>query len=135
MRTSRRVMSACVAACRRVFPEGSQRLERCLDGCMEDAGEDAGTTSPVPASYQNRNNSDVVRANAQMKALFGSKYPEVVVHDLYSEVVERCNRDGASMGYPETSDCLFLQDNGVHFSAAGRQFTGIMTAAAVAAYL
>ena len=95
------------------------------------------TTTPVPPSYHNRNNSDVVRINEQMKALFGpgSKHPEVVVHDLYSEVVQRCNRDAASTGYPETSDCVFLQDNGVHFSTAGRQFCGIMTAAAISPHL
>ena len=97
------------------------------------------TTTPVPSSYPkiNRNNTDVVRANEQMKALFGpsSKHPEVVVHDLYSEVVQRCNRDARAVSYPETSDCTFLQDNGVHFSTAGRQFTGIMVAASIAPYL
>jgi len=95
------------------------------------------TTTPVPPSYKNRNNSDVRRANGQMRTLFGpgSKHPEVVIHDLYSEVVHRCNRDSTSMGYPQTSDCTFLQDNGVHFSDAGRQFTGIMAAAAIAKYL
>jgi len=88
----------------------------------------------VPPSYQNRNNKDVVRINAQIRALFGpgSKHPTVVLHDLYTEVVNRCNRDGASAGYPDTSDCTFLQDNGVHFSSAGRQFTGIQAAAAIA---
>ena len=92
------------------------------------------TTTPVPPSYKNRNNTDVVRINAQMQALFGpgSKHPDVELHDLYSEVVHRCNRDAASAGYPATSDCTFLQDNGVHFSAAGRQFTGIQVAAIVA---
>merc|ERR1712176_286965 len=86
------------------------------------------TTTPVPPSYPkvNRNNSDVVRANEQMKALFGlhGTHKDVVVHDLYSEVVQRCNRDSATRGYPQTSDCTFLQNNGVHFSAAGRQFCG-----------
>ena len=95
------------------------------------------TTTPVPPSYKNRNNTDVVRINEEMQTLFGpgSKHPEVVVHDLYAEVVRRCNRDPASVGYPETSDCLLLQDNGVHFSTVGRQYTGIMVSAAVAPYL
>jgi len=91
----------------------------------------------VPPSYVNRNNTDVVRINTQMRGLFGpgSKHPDVILHDLYTEVVHRCSRDSASAGYPETSDCSFLQNNGVHFSAAGRQFTGIQVAAKVAAAL
>ena len=95
------------------------------------------TTTPVPPSYKNRNNTDVVRANQQMRALFGpgSKHPDVLVHDLYGEVVRRCNQDAASRGYPTDRDCALLQNNGVHFSDAGRQFTGIMVAAAVAPYL
>jgi len=95
------------------------------------------TTTPVPPSYKNRNNTDVVKINQATETLFGANgtYPEVMIHDLYSEVVERCNRDSDSRGYPETSDCTFLQDNGVHFSDAGRQFTGIMVSAAIAPYL
>ena len=42
------------------------------------------TTTPVPPSYHNRNNSDVLRINAQMAALFGpaGKHPEVVLSDM-----------------------------------------------------
>ena len=78
------------------------------------------TTTPVPPSYKNRNNSDVVRINGQMRGLFGpgSKHPEVVVHDLYAEVVARCSRDPASVGYPETSDCDVLQSNGTSAAPA-----------------
>ena len=95
------------------------------------------TTTPVPPSYKNRNNTDVVRVNAQMRELFGAgaTHPEVVVHDLYGEIVARCNRDAASVGYPQSSDCDVLQSNGVHMSAAGRQFAGIMTAASILPYL
>jgi hypothetical protein len=95
------------------------------------------TTTPVPPSYKNRNNSDVIRINNQMRTLFGpgSRHPKVVVHDLYGEVVQRCHRDPAARGYPETSDCVLLQDNGVHFSTIGRQYTGIMVSAAIAPYL
>jgi hypothetical protein len=95
------------------------------------------TTTPVPPTYKNRNNSDVIRINNQMRTLFGpgSRHPEVVVHDLYGEVVQRCHRDPAAEGYPETSDCMLLQDNGVHFSTIGRQYTGIMVSAAIAPYL
>ena len=95
------------------------------------------TTTPVPPTYKNRNNSDVIRINNQMRTLFGpgSRHPEVVVHDLYGEVVQRCHRDPAARGYPETSDCVLLQDNGVHFSTIGRQYTGIMVSATIAPYL
>ena len=95
------------------------------------------TTTPVPPSYKNRNNSDVVRINEQMRALFGpgSKHPDVVIHDLYGETVQRCSRDPESAGYPETSDCMLLQDNGVHFSTVGRQFCGVMVSAAIAPFL
>lgn len=95
------------------------------------------TTTPVPPSYKARNNSDVVRINDLMRSLFGptGKYPKVVVHDLYSEVVSRCNREPGSEHYPETNDCDVLQSRGVHFSDAGKQFTGIMTAASILPYL
>ena len=95
------------------------------------------STTPVPPSYANRNNSDVIAINSLMRGLFGQtgKYPDVVVHDLYTEVVDRCHKDPASVGYPITSDCTFLQDNGVHFSDAGRQFTGVLVAAAIAPHL
>jgi hypothetical protein len=95
------------------------------------------TTTPVPPSYKNRNNSDVLRINEQMRSLFGpgAAHPEVVVHDLYGEIVARCSRDGASAGFPQTSDCLVLQSDGVHMSAAGRQYTGIMVAASILPFL
>lgn len=95
------------------------------------------TTTPVPPSYQQRNNSDVVTVNALAATLFGpcSKHPDVKVHDLYSQVLERCSRDPQSKGYPDSSDCLVLQNNGVHFSDVGRQFSGIMTAASILPYL
>jgi hypothetical protein len=85
------------------------------------------TTTPVPPSYKNRNNSDVVAINALMAELFGpsGKHPEVKVHDLYSQIVERCNRDPASRGYPETSDCDLIQSRGVHMSDMGKQYTAI----------
>jgi len=62
------------------------------------------TTTPVPPSYTRRNNTDVVAVNALAAKLFGpgSKYPEVPVHDLYSEVVRRCNNKvhaAVSKGY------------------------------------
>ena len=95
------------------------------------------TTTPVPPSYKQRVNSDVVQINAAMASLFGpgSKHPEVVVHDLYGQVVANCRRHPTSAGYPETQDCPVLQNNGVHFSDAGRQWTGIMTAASILPYL
>jgi hypothetical protein len=48
------------------------------------------STTPVPPSYKGRNNSDVVSINAIAAELFGpgSKYPEVVIHDLYTQVVQ-----------------------------------------------
>ena len=102
------------------------------------------TTTPVPPSYTKRNNSDVVAVNALAARLFGgpgSKYPEVVVHDLYAEVVERCQNppkgpgQNDTRGYPQTSDCFDVQSRGVHFSDAGIELTAIMTAAAILPHL
>ena len=79
----------------------------------------------------------VVAINAAMTKLFGpgSKHPEVAVSDLYGAVVSRCSRDPKARGYPQTADCDVLQSRGVHFSDAGKQFTGIMSAASIAPYL
>jgi hypothetical protein len=67
--------------------------------------------------------------------------------DLYARVVERCGRDEDTagkaerapgpaetdaIGYPATSDCAYLQDDGVHFSELGRRFTGLLVSAAIA---
>ena len=102
------------------------------------------TTTPVPPSYTKRNNSDIVAVNALAARLFGgagSKYPEVVVHDLYAEVVERCQNppkgpgQNDTRGYPQTSDCFDVQSRGVHFSDAGIELTAIMTAAAILPHL
>lgn len=97
------------------------------------------TTTPVPPSYKPRNNTDVVAINALMKELF-DQYPEVVQSDLYGQIVTRCNQDKATKGYPQTSDCLKIQPNGVHFgfvnkSSLGRHFTAIEVSAAIAPYL
>ena len=100
------------------------------------------TTTPVPPSYTKRNNSDIVAVNALAARLFGgagSKYPEVVVHDLYAQVVERCQNPpkgrNDTRGYPQTSDCFDVQSRGVHFSDAGIELTAIMTAAAILPHL
>ncbi|KAH8054763.1 DUF2263-containing protein [Aureococcus anophagefferens] len=77
------------------------------------------TTTPVPPSYdsEKRVNSDVVELNARARKLFGptGKYADVRINDLYSNLVEICNNDPATRGYPETSDCALIQDDGVHF--------------------
>jgi hypothetical protein len=53
--------------------------------------------------------------------LSASEYDDIVQVDMYSLVVERCRRDAASKGYPQTDDCDDLQNRGVHFSDAGKQ--------------
>ena len=53
--------------------------------------------------------------------LSGDEYKDIVQVDMYSLVVQRCQRDAASKGYPQTSDCDVLQNRGVHFSDAGKQ--------------
>ena len=103
------------------------------------------TTTPVPPSYTKRNNTDVVRVNQLAAKLFGgpgssSKYPEVIVHDLYAQIVERCNNPpkagrNDTRGYPQTSDCFDVQSRGVHFSDAGIELTAVMTAAAILPHL
>ena len=56
------------------------------------------TTTPVPPSYHNRKNSDVVRINAQMARLFGpaGSHPEVVVSEL-----RRVLKPGGRFGFFE----------------------------------
>ena len=94
------------------------------------------TTTPVPPSYdsEKRVNSDVVELNARARKLFGptGKYADVRINDLYSNLVEICNNDPATRGYPETSDCALIQDDGVHFSPAGQRLNAIAVAAHVA---
>ena len=97
------------------------------------------STTPVPPSYKNRVNSDVLRINTQMATLFGptGKHPDVVLSDMYGAVVRRCNTrelDGG-IGYPESSDCEFIQSRGVHFSDTGKQFTALVAAGAIMQYL
>eukprot|EP01051_Picozoa_sp_SAG22_P005290 SAG22_NODE_309_length_12657_cov_34.643733_5_plen_85_part_00 len=69
--------------------------------------------------------------------LFGpaGKYPDVVLSDMYGAVVQRCNNDPSSAGYPQTKDCPFIQSRGVHFSDTGKQFTAMVVAGAIAPYL
>ena len=55
--------------------------------------------------------------------------------DLYHAVVDRCNRNATWAGYPASNDCLYLQDNGVHFSELGKRFTAIEVAAHLMPYL
>ena len=94
------------------------------------------TTTPVPPSYHNRNNTDVVAINAAMaKMLAEPEFADVLTNDLYSQVVARCRRDSNSTGYPQAADCLSQQNNGVHFSDSGKQFTGIKSASTIAQYL
>ena len=96
------------------------------------------STTPVPVSYVGRNDSDVVARNAKMNALIdsGSLGPEVVRGaDLYQDTVDRCNRNATWVGYPQTNDCMYLQNNGVHYSALGRRFTAISVAAHLMKYL
>ncbi|KAH8052338.1 DUF2263-containing protein [Aureococcus anophagefferens] len=90
------------------------------------------TTTPVPPSYdaEKRVNSDVVELNARARKLFGptGKYADVRINDLYSNLVEICNNDPATRGYPETSDCALIQDDGVR-PPAGQRLNAIAVAA------
>ena len=93
------------------------------------------TTTPVPPSYHNRNNTDVVRINGLMKQLLAQPaYKDVLTNDLYSQVVQNCNNN-PKIDYPEKTDCSFLQSHGVHFSEVGKQYTGLMSAAAILPHL
>jgi hypothetical protein len=92
------------------------------------------STTPVPPSYKPRNNSDVVDINARARRIFDRL--GVAQEDLYSQVVAECRKNATTRGYPETSDCLWLQPNGVHFGftgneSLGRNFTGSMVARAI----
>jgi hypothetical protein len=81
------------------------------------------TTTPVPASYKGRNDSSVVTINKLARTLFGpgGLHPQVLVHDLYTEVVDRCHSQfpTKASGYPMNGDCP-LQPNGVHFCIPGK---------------
>jgi hypothetical protein len=93
------------------------------------------TTTPVPPSYRGRKNVDVLRINTQMATMFGpkGKYTDVVVSDMYAAIVKRCNnRPNPNGTYPEHVDCEVIQSNGVHMSDAGRQFTALVAAGAIA---
>jgi hypothetical protein len=92
------------------------------------------STTPVPPSYKQRNNSDVVDINARAQAYFSRI--GVAQEDLYTEVVDACRQNASTRGYPQTSDCPQLQPNGVHFgfvnvSSVGRNFTGRCVARAI----
>ena len=96
------------------------------------------STTPVPASYPSRNDSDVVALNAIAADLVAHDpaFDRVVFGaDLYSDVVARCDANATWAGYPATNDCLYLQDNGVHFSALGRRFTALDVAAHLLPFL
>ena len=96
------------------------------------------STTPVPASYPSRNDSDVVALNAIAADLVATDpaFARVVAGaDLYADVVARCDANATWAGYPATNDCLYLQDNGVHFSALGRRFTALDVAAHLLPYL
>ena len=93
------------------------------------------TTTPVPPSYtRGRDNKDVIAINDVAKTLFGptGKYPEVIINDLYQHIVDVCHNDPESTCYPETCDCPHVQDDGVHFSPAGRRFNALMVASTIA---
>ena len=84
------------------------------------------STTPVPITYRGRNNSDVVLINKLARTLFGpgSEHPEVLVHDLYTEVVDKCRADfPKSASYPQGAACAY-QNNGVHFGHEGENSTG-----------
>ena len=73
------------------------------------------TTTPVPVSYKARNNSDVLIVNKLAATLFGptGKHTEVLVHDLYTQVVTKCRADfPQSKLYPQAADCPY-QNNAV----------------------
>ena len=96
------------------------------------------STTPVPASYVGRNDSDVVEINGIVQRLIATDPAFAAVvngADLYADVVHRCGLNATWAGYPATNDCLYLQNNGVHFSDLGRRFTAIDVAASVMRYL
>ena len=62
-------------------------------------------------------------------------HPEVELSDMYGAVVQRCNNIPASVGYPQSKDCDVVQSRGVHFSDAGKQFTGVVAAGAIVPHL
>ena len=93
------------------------------------------TTTPVPPSYtRGRDNKDVIAINDVAKTLFGptGKYTDVVVNDLYQHIVDVCHNDPESTCYPDSCDCPHVQDDGVHFSPAGRRFNALMVASTIA---
>jgi hypothetical protein len=63
------------------------------------------------------------------------QHPEVILSDMYGAVVRRCNNINGSRGYPQSADCPLVQSRGVHFSDAGKEFTAIVAAGAIAPYL
>ena len=55
-----------------------------------------------------------------------------MINDLYQHIVDVCHNDPESTCYPETCDCPHVQDDGVHFSPAGRRYNALMVASTIA---
>ena len=93
----------------------------------------AWTTTPVPPSYDNRKNSDVLEVNDIIRSLFGpaGKYREVIINDQYGTLVDACaSRRNASDCFPETCDCPEVHKHeDIHLSELGARALGIAAAA------
>ena len=96
------------------------------------------TTTPVPPSYNNRKNSDVLEVNDIIRSLFGpaGKYREVIINDQYGTLVDACaSRRNASDCFPETCDCPEVHKHeDIHLSELGARALGVAAAAKVATY-
>ena len=96
------------------------------------------TTTPVPPSYDNRKNSDVLEVNDIIRILFGpaGKYREVIINDQYGTLVDACaSRRNASDCFPETCDCPEVHKHeDIHLSELGARALGVAAAAKVATY-
>ena len=96
------------------------------------------TTTPVPPSYDNRKNSDVLEVNDIIRSLFGpaGKYREVIINDQYGTLVDACaSRRNASDCFPETCDCPEVHKHeDIHLSELGARALGVAAAAKVATY-
>ena len=96
------------------------------------------TTTPVPPSYDNRKNSDVLEVNDIIRSLFGpaGKYREVIINDQYGTLVDACaSRRNASDCFPETCDCPEVHKHeDIHLSELGARAPGVAAAAKVATY-
>merc|ERR1719379_1086961 len=89
------------------------------------------TTTPVPPNAKDRVDTDVQRMNKLADTLW-SKYSDVTINDLYSQLVLACHSYPGQECYPESCSCESMQQEAdVHSNEVGNAFIGQMVAISI----